>query len=61
MNVLTLSIRQKYFDEILTGKKTQEFREIRPSNSSKYIRYVLNGKEYKIQMTCRQRMKNLVK
>ena len=47
MNVLTLSIRQKYFDEILTGKKTQEFRDIRPSNSSKYIRYVLNGKEYK--------------
>lgn len=47
MKVLTLSIKQKFFDEILSGKKTQEFREIRPSNSSKYIRYVLNGKEYK--------------
>ena len=47
MKVLTLSIRQKWFDEIISGKKTQEYREIRPSNSSKYICYVLNGKEYK--------------
>lgn len=47
MEILTLSIRQKYFDEILSGKKLQEYREIRPSNSSRYIRYVLNGKEYK--------------
>lgn len=47
MKVLTLSIRQKWFDEIISGKKTQEYREIRPSNSSRYIRYVLNGKEYK--------------
>lgn len=46
MKVLTLSIKQKWFDEIISGIKTQEFREIRPSNSSKYIRYVLNGKEY---------------
>lgn len=30
MKVLTLSIKQKFFDEILSGKKTQEFREIRP-------------------------------
>lgn len=47
MEILTLSIKQKYFDEILSGKKLQEYREIRPSNSSRYIRYVLNGKEYK--------------
>lgn len=47
MKILTLSIKQKFFDEILAGKKTQEFREIRPTNSSKYIRYILNGKEYK--------------
>lgn len=47
MKVLTLSIKQKWFDEIVAGKKTQEFREIRPSNSHKYIRYVLNGREYK--------------
>lgn len=47
MKVLTLSIKQKWFDEIVAGKKTQEFREIRPSNSHKNIRYVLNGREYK--------------
>lgn len=46
MNVLTLSIKQKYFDEILAGKKKQEFREIRPTNAKKYFRYFLNGKEY---------------
>ena len=27
MNVLTLSIKQKWFDEIVAGKKTQEFRK----------------------------------
>ena len=36
MNVLTLSIKQKFFDEILAGNKTQEFREIRPNTSQKY-------------------------
>lgn len=46
MNILTLSIKQKYFDEIIAGTKKQEFREIRPTNSKKYFRYVLNGKEY---------------
>lgn len=37
MNILTLSIKQKYFDEILAGKKTHEYREIRPTNAKKYI------------------------
>lgn len=36
MNVLTLSIRQKPFDDIMSGEKTQEFREIRPSTQKKY-------------------------
>ena len=36
MNILTLSIKQKYFDEILAGKKTHEYREIRPTNAKKY-------------------------
>lgn len=36
MNVLTLSIKQKYFDEILAGAKKQEFREIRPNTQKKY-------------------------
>lgn len=47
MNVLTLSIKQKYFDEILAGKKTHEYREIRPTNAKKYITYLCSGKEYK--------------
>lgn len=46
MNVLTLSIKQKYFDEILAGKKTHEYREIRPTNAKKYITYLCDGKEY---------------
>lgn len=46
MNILTLSIKQKYFDEILAGKKTHEYREIRPTNAKKYIKYLCNGKEY---------------
>lgn len=47
MNILTLSIKQKYFDEILVGKKTHEYREIRPTNAKKYITYLCDGKEYK--------------
>ena len=47
MNVLTLSIKQKFFDEILAGKKIQEFRDIRPNTSQKYIRYKVGDKEYK--------------
>lgn len=46
MNILTLSIKQKYFDEILAGKKTHEYREIRPTNAKKYITYLCGGKEY---------------
>ena len=46
MKVLTLSIKQKWFDEILAGRKKSEFREIRPNNFAKYARYVYLGKEY---------------
>ena len=44
MKILTLSIKQKYFDEILAGKKTHEYREIRPNNGKKYFRYENAGK-----------------
>ena len=47
MNILTLSIKQKYFDEILAGTKTHEYREIRPTNAKKYITYMCGGKDYK--------------
>lgn len=46
MKILTLSIKQKYFDEILSGKKTVETREIRPTNAQKYIKYECNGQLY---------------
>lgn len=36
MKILTLIIKQKYFDEILSGKKTVETREIRHNNFKKY-------------------------
>jgi hypothetical protein len=48
MEILTLSIKQKYFDEILAGTKTHEYREIRPTNAKKYITYLCGGKEYKV-------------
>lgn len=48
MKILTLSIKQKHFDEILAGKKTHEYREIRPTNAKKYITYLCGGKEYKV-------------
>lgn len=47
MKILTLSIKQKFFDEILAGKKTHEYREIRPTNAKKYITYLCGNKEYK--------------
>lgn len=46
MNVLTLSIKQKYFDEILAGRKKDERREIKPSNVEDYVSFIVDGKEY---------------
>lgn len=48
MKILTLIIKQKWFDEILSGKKTVETREVAPTNT-KYISYKDNntGKLYK--------------
>jgi len=50
MNILTLSIKQKYFDEILAGTKKQEYREVRPNNFAKYGRIIIpypDGERYK--------------
>jgi len=43
MNVLTLSIKQKFFDQILSGEKKSEYREIRPNNASKYCKFNLKN------------------
>ena len=48
MNILTLIIKQKYFDEIINGTKRVETREIRAKTAHKYICYVdSKGKIYK--------------
>lgn len=36
MRILTLIIKQKFFNEIISGEKKQEFREIRPNTQNKY-------------------------
>lgn len=48
MKVLTLIIKKRWFDAILSGEKTTETREVRPTNT-KYISYRDNntGKVYK--------------
>lgn len=45
MKVLTLIIKQKYFDLIMKGEKTQEFREIRPSTEKRYVQLDEDGYE----------------
>jgi len=36
---LTLQIKREYLDKIISGEKKEEFRDIRPNNSKKYIEY----------------------
>lgn len=43
MEILTLIIKQKFFDEIIAGKKTQEFREIRPTTQKNTVNLMLMG------------------
>ena len=43
MKNLTLSIKQRYFDEILAGTKKNEVREIRPNNAHKYCQVDKEG------------------
>jgi hypothetical protein len=37
MKILNLIIKQVYFDQILVGTKKQEFREVKPTTSKKYV------------------------
>lgn len=41
MNYLTLQIKRVHLDDILAGKKPDEFREIRPKNAKKFIEYFI--------------------
>ncbi len=49
MMTLTLSIKQTFFDEIKSGNKKEEVREIRANTSDKYIEYQVNGGKMKIK------------
>lgn len=46
MNILKLEIKQKPFDDIISGKKDFERREIKPSNVENYVSFIVDGKEY---------------
>lgn len=37
MKILTLQIKRPYLEDILSGAKTKEYREIRPKNADKYV------------------------
>lgn len=43
MATLTLIIKKKFFDQILSGEKDKEFREIRPRNASRYCEFESDG------------------
>ena len=49
MKVLTLSIKREWFDKILSGEKTHEYREVNPRSGGKYIYYRNNGKNYEVK------------
>ena len=37
MRILTLQIKRPYLEAILSGEKTEEYREIRPKNAKKFV------------------------
>jgi len=45
MKVLTLIIKQVYFDHIIAGTKTQEFREVKPTTVKRLIELDEDGFE----------------
>lgn len=45
MKILTLIIKQQYFDAIMQGRKVQEFREVRPTNVNRLIQIDEDGYE----------------
>ena len=45
MKVLTLIIKQSWFDQILSGEKTQEFREVKPTTIKRLLQLDEEGNE----------------
>ena len=46
MKTLTLNLKRQYFDEILTGTKTHEYRDIFPENVRKFVCYRIGDKTF---------------
>lgn len=43
MKILTLTLSLKHFNQVLTGSKKRETRELTPINFSRYIEFMYNG------------------
>lgn len=46
MKTLTLNLKRIYFDQILSGEKTHEYRDIFPENVKKFVYYTIGDKEF---------------
>lgn len=45
MKILTLIIKQEWFDKIMSGEKKQEFREVKPTTIKRYLQLDEDGYE----------------
>lgn len=46
MKTLTLNLKRVYFDQILAGEKTHEYRDIFPENTKKFVYYTIGDQEF---------------
>lgn len=57
--MLTLTIKKKWFDMILSGEKKEEYRECKPYYQKRFFPYIgfeiVNGKETRREFTVRLR------
>ncbi|SDE15967.1 hypothetical protein [Riemerella columbipharyngis] len=51
MKVLTLQIKRHFLEQILSGEKTDEFRDILPKNEKKYCKIVLHEDDNTYEVT----------
>lgn len=46
MKTLTLNLKRIYFDQILSGEKTHEYRDIFPENAKKFVYYTIGDRTF---------------
>ena len=46
MKTLTLNLKRIYFDQILSGEKTHEYRDIFPENAKKFVYYTIGDQAF---------------